>query len=111
MARQFLDCDGDTWTEVTPGELRLTAVGPNTESWHVGMEETIEVARDDHGPLTEIRPDADKLDPARLERTLRAYIAELDYDHHKSIQCGEDDGVDRYPDEVAFFLRCWEAAK
>ncbi|MER5501336.1 hypothetical protein ABT096_29605 [Streptomyces sp. NPDC002561] len=108
-ARQFVDCDGDTWTEYEPGMLRLTerAYG----SFLIGMESSVETVRDDHGPLTEIRPDTDELDPARLERTLRAYVAELDYDIHKGIQCGEDDGVDRYPEEVENFLRFWEAAK
>ncbi|MFE5093262.1 hypothetical protein ACFRCI_23595 [Streptomyces sp. NPDC056638] len=65
--RKFLDCDGDTWTEYLPGLLRLTAVGPNTESWHVGVEESIETVRDIHGPLTEIRPDVD----------VRALLADL----------------------------------
>ncbi|MFE6493376.1 hypothetical protein [Streptomyces sp. NPDC057748] len=110
-ARQFLDCDGDTWTEYAPGELRLTAVGPRTKACYVGVEETIEGARDEYGPLTEVRPDADDLDPARLDRTLRAYVAELDYDIYKGIQCGEDDGVDHYPEEVECFLRFWEATK
>jgi hypothetical protein len=38
------------------------------------------------------------------------YVAELDYDIHKGIQCGEEDGRDHYPEEVSFFLRCWETA-
>src|SRR5690606_84839 len=51
-----------------------------------------------------------ELDPSRLESALRMYIAELDYDKHKYIQCDEEDGRDRYPEEVQFFLRCWETA-
>jgi hypothetical protein len=51
-----------------------------------------------------------ELDPSRLESALRMYIAELDYDIHKAIQCGEEDGLDHYPEEVDFFLRCWEVA-
>lgn len=52
----------------------------------------------------------DELDPSRLESALRMYIAELDYDKHRYIQCDEEDGRDRYPEEVQFFLRCWETA-
>lgn len=53
---------------------------------------------------------ADELNPSRLESALRMYIAELDYDIHKSIESPEDGGEDRYPKEVNFFLRCWETA-
>ncbi|WP_327379407.1 hypothetical protein [Streptomyces sp. NBC_01212] len=48
-----------------------------------------------------------QLDRVRLERALRAYIADLDYDIHKSIECGED----HYPEHVATFLGYWRAAK
>lgn len=51
-----------------------------------------------------------KLDPSRLESALRMYVSELDYDIHKSIQAPEDGRPDQYPDEVSFFLRCWDAA-
>jgi len=53
---------------------------------------------------------SDELDPDRLESALRLYMAELDYDLHKSIADPEDGGPDRYPDEVEYFLRCWEIA-
>lgn len=51
-----------------------------------------------------------ELDPSRLESALRMYIAELDYDIHKMLECGEEDGLDHYPEEVDYFLRCWETA-
>lgn len=51
-----------------------------------------------------------ELDPERVESALRMYVAELDYDIHKGIQCGEEDGLDRYPEEAEYFLRCWETA-
>ncbi|MFJ6010161.1 hypothetical protein ACIQHZ_31235 [Streptomyces halstedii] len=51
-----------------------------------------------------------ELDPSRLESALRMYVAELGYDIHKGIQNGEEDGLDHYPEEVDFFLRCWETA-
>jgi hypothetical protein len=51
-----------------------------------------------------------ELDPSRLESALRMYIAELDYDIHKMLESPEDGGPDRYPDEVDYFLRCWETA-
>ncbi|MFJ3084438.1 hypothetical protein ACIPJG_32440 [Streptomyces halstedii] len=104
--RQFKDCDGDTWTEFEPGMLRFTERADGTRP-PTGCIASIEDVSAEHGPLTETRPD---LDPARLERTLRAYVAELDYDVHKGLQCGHGDGVDRYPEEVENFLRFWEAA-
>lgn len=51
-----------------------------------------------------------KLDPDRLDSALRMYVAELDYDIHKMIECPEDGRPDQYPEEVNFFLRCWETA-
>lgn len=56
--RQFLDCDGDTWTEFEPGMLRLTE-RVNGSTLFVGSVVSIEEARDEHGPLTEVRPDVD----------------------------------------------------
>jgi len=53
---------------------------------------------------------AQDIDPDRLESALRLYLAELDYDLHKSIADPEDGGPDRYPEEVEFFLRCWDIA-
>jgi hypothetical protein len=52
----------------------------------------------------------DELDPSRLESALRMYIAELDYDIHKMLESPEDGGPDQYPDEVDYFIRCWETA-
>jgi hypothetical protein len=53
---------------------------------------------------------SEELDPSRLESALRMYVSELDYDIHKSIERGEEDGLDHYPEEVEFFLRCWDTA-
>ncbi|MFC3231896.1 hypothetical protein [Streptomyces nitrosporeus] len=105
--RRFKDCDGDTWTEYEPGRVKLTARADGS-TMYLGVTDNLADVVDEHGPLTEVR--SDDLDPARLERTLRAYVAELDYGRHKAIQCDKDDGVDRYPDEVENFLRFWEAA-
>lgn len=54
--------------------------------------------------------DLQELDPSRLESALRMYVSELDYDMHKNLECGEEDGLDHYHEEVDFFLRCWETA-
>ncbi|BET51832.1 hypothetical protein RGQ21_68140 [Kitasatospora aureofaciens] len=51
-----------------------------------------------------------EIDPSRLESALRMYVAELDYDIHKMLESPEDGGPDRYPDEVDYFIRCWETA-
>src|SRR5690606_41864367 len=51
-----------------------------------------------------------ELDPSRLASALRMYIAELDYDKHKYLQCDEEAGRDRYPEEGQFLLRGWETA-
>lgn len=31
-------------------------------------------------------------------------MCDVDYDIHKHIECGEDDGVNRYPEYVDMFL-------
>ncbi|AWN05234.1 hypothetical protein SEA_IBANTIK_9 [Streptomyces phage Ibantik] len=51
-----------------------------------------------------------QLDPSRLESALRMYIADLDYDIHKMLESPEDGGPDQYPNEVDYFIRCWETA-
>lgn len=33
-----------------------------------------------------------------MEEFLREFVADLDYDIHKNLECGEDDGLDHYPD-------------
>ncbi|WP_371666030.1 hypothetical protein OG306_33425 [Streptomyces sp. NBC_01241] len=53
---------------------------------------------------------SNELDPSRLESALRMYVSELDYDIHKGIENGEEDGLDHYSEEVDYFLRCWETA-
>jgi hypothetical protein len=50
------------------------------------------------------------MDRVRLERALRGFIAHVDYDIHKSYECGEEDGEDHYSDLVDLFLEEWEAA-
>lgn len=52
--RQFKDCDGDTWTEVEPGTLKLTET---TSTFMQDRKASIEDVSADYGPLTEIRPD------------------------------------------------------
>ncbi len=56
--RQFKDCDGDTWTEVYPGRLRLTTSASGSVMF-LGTEDSIEGVKEAHGPLTEIRSDVD----------------------------------------------------
>lgn len=43
--------------------------------------------------------------PAILDLFVRALVNEVDYDIHKGYECGEEDGLDHYPELVA------EAAK
>lgn len=43
--------------------------------------------------------------PAALDLFVRALVNEVDYDIHKGYECGEEDGLDHYPELVA------EAAK
>lgn len=57
--RQFKDCDGDTWTEVEPGWLRLTERANGSAIYPSTYRVSIEDVSGDHGPLTEIRPDVD----------------------------------------------------
>lgn len=87
------------------------------ENWPVeDLVQKIIILEDENDRLlsklmsAENRLDLQELDPERLESALRMYLAELDYDLHKSISDPEDGGPDRYPEEVDFFLRCWEVA-
>ncbi|QQM45131.1 hypothetical protein [Streptomyces liliifuscus] len=38
---------------------------------------------------------------AHLETALRQWMARIDYDTHKNLECGEDTGQDTYPQEAA----------
>jgi hypothetical protein len=75
----------------------------------VDLEDGMKLLKEQSKGLTSALIDQE-LDPSRLESALRMYVAELDYDIHKGIECHEEDGLDRYPEEVEFFLRCWETA-
>jgi hypothetical protein len=37
---------------------------------------------------------------AQVESALRGYLANLDYDMHKNLECGEETGEDTYSDEA-----------
>lgn len=103
---QYRDCDGDVWEEGADGALRIVE---SSDSINIGLiAHSLARLRFEYGPLTDVT--APDLDPERLEKTLRAYVSELDYDIHKGIESGEQDGLDHYPEEVAFFLRCWDDA-
>jgi hypothetical protein len=39
--------------------------------------------------------------PAILDLFVRALVNEVDYDIHKGYECGEEDGLDHYPELVA----------
>lgn len=39
-----------------------------------------------------------------IEAALRDLLADLDYDLHKGIERGEEDGLDHYPEVAAEFL-------
>jgi antitoxin (DNA-binding transcriptional repressor) of toxin-antitoxin stability system len=55
-----------------------------------------------------VHPDAGvSLVPERVDRALRAIIADLDYDLHKSIECGEETGEDTYYETVAAFIAAY----
>lgn len=101
LGNKFLDRDGHAWVEVG-ATGRFLIEGVEGEGASLDSIEAL------FGPLTEVEPE---LDRARLEKTLRAYVAELDYDKHKFIECSEFDGIDRYPEEVEFFLSLWEENK
>ncbi|WP_008412948.1 hypothetical protein [Streptomyces sp. SM8] len=104
--RQFLDRDLDIWKETAPGMLMLTARADGSDAG-VGIVAYTDTVQTGYGPLTEVR--TDDLDPARVERALRLYVAELAPEKHAEIEDHPADGIDRYCDEAEFFLRCWEA--
>ncbi|MEU0912183.1 hypothetical protein [Streptomyces althioticus] len=79
------------------------------EYYHNGTRELAEWLVDIEDQNQELKK-LQELDPSRLESALRMYIAELDYDIHKNLENGEEDGLDHYSEEVDYFLRCWETA-
>lgn len=46
----------------------------------------------------------DAVEAAKVEAALRAFIASIDYDLHKQLECDEEDGTDRYPALAANFI-------
>jgi predicted DNA-binding transcriptional regulator AlpA len=42
-----------------------------------------------------------RLTPKTLDLFVRALVNEVDYDIHKNYECGEEDGLDHYPELVA----------
>lgn len=40
----------------------------------------------------------------KIEQALRNLIADIDYDHHKYLECDELDGIDHYPDLAEQFI-------
>lgn len=42
-----------------------------------------------------------RLTPETLDLFVRALVNEVDYDIHKNYECGEEDGLDHYPELVA----------
>jgi regulator of sirC expression with transglutaminase-like and TPR domain len=75
----------------------------------VDLEDTLVMYKTNHELLVKANIRRE-LDPSRLESALRMYVAELDYDIHKNLENGEEDGLDHYGEEVDFFLRCWYTA-
>lgn len=100
----------------TDREERIKAYHP----WHVwklferiiDLEDSLSLLETNHAYLIRVneRLSPNNLDPDRLESALRMYVSELDYDIHKNLECGEEDGLDHYKEEVDYFLRCWETA-
>ncbi|MEU8886699.1 hypothetical protein [Streptomyces sp. NPDC048442] len=46
-----------------------------------------------------------------IENALRAWLRHFEYDLHKNLECGEEDGLDRYPEEAAAFFACLAPAE
>lgn len=42
---------------------------------------------------------------AQVEDALRTYVANLDYDTHKNLECDEESGEDTYPDEAEYLFK------
>lgn len=80
--------------------------------WLVDLEDDLSLLETNQAFLIRVneRLSSNNLDPDRLESALRMYVSELDYDIHKNLECGEEDGLDHYKEEVDYFLRCWETA-
>lgn len=49
----------------------------------------------------EATPDSVTVTAAHVEAALRGWLAMFEYDLHKGLECGEEDGADHYPEEAA----------
>ena len=45
-----------------------------------------------------------------VEAALRSLIAQLDYDLHKSLECDEETGENRYPEHAETFIAAYQEA-
>lgn len=45
-----------------------------------------------------------------IDAALRHFLAHEDYDLHKAMECGEEDGEDHYPEAVDEFIQVYEGA-
>ncbi|MET9480979.1 hypothetical protein [Streptomyces sp. NPDC006638] len=88
-ARRFLDCDGDTWEEYEPGELKCVAVAGESRLWFVGTSSSIEDVGASHGPITEIRPEAPE--PADFRSLLADALDDM---------AASADGLTSYSDDM-----------
>ncbi|MEU0158973.1 hypothetical protein ABZ154_09055 [Streptomyces sp. NPDC006261] len=102
LAEQIVDLEDGIKTFIELDDARLKEIEKLKKAVKMGLTLIT--------PLQEALSKAIELDPSRLESALRMYVAELDYDIHKGIENGEEDGLDHYPEEVDYFLRCWETA-
>lgn len=50
------------------------------------------------------------INPGAVDVAMRDFLAHEDYDLHKSMECSEEDGEDRYPEAVDTFVQVYEGA-
>jgi hypothetical protein len=62
------------------------------------------------GTGTQPEPAAVTVTAAHVETALRGWLAMFEYDLHKGLECGEEDGADHYPEEAADLFERLRAA-
>jgi len=89
----------DYWEQQLPDVIRTPAVV-------AAIRAALEAADDPSRMADEAQqPEAEAagwhLTPQTLDLFVRALVNEVDYDIHKGYECGEEDGLDHYPELVA----------
>lgn len=101
-----MNLDGEDWN-ITPAVWKVFDDWYGDKSYRcAGMVADLEAAVRETVADEQTAP----INPAAVDTALRHFLAHEDYDLHKAMECGEDDGLDHYPEAVDEFVQVYEGA-